>query len=136
MEARRYSPPYLRAKFRSGKLAWLRDRLPFHGVLGLIPVGAAQWQAAPAVVGIAQQGLVELKVTATECRSGSGHVEQPDAVGLFRYELEQRGAIALQAFDPAAEGQFIVLAEIFEIADFEASSLSRFERLRNRDQFA
>jgi len=68
--------------------------------------------------------------------SAACHVEPPDAVGGFAYQLGGFIVVRLQAAHPVAEGHGVVLAQAFEVAGLEAGVLREVEHLAGGDQLA
>jgi len=91
---------------------------------------------AVAVVRLAEERLADGDVAAAEGGGGTGHVEEPDAVGLLGDVVEKLALAGLEAVDPEAEGAVVVLAEVLDIADFKPGSLGGAHHFKERDEFA
>jgi hypothetical protein len=91
---------------------------------------------AAAPIGTAEENLMDRYVSSAKCSGRTRHVQKPCSVRDFGYVPQKRTGVSPQPLDPAAQGEFIMFAEVFDIAHFQALRFSGFKNLREGDELS
>jgi hypothetical protein len=101
-----------------------------------VPVFASKRKLAATPIGAAEENLMDGYVSSAKCSGRTRHIQKPGAVRDSGYVLQKRTGVSPQPVDPAAQGKFIMFAEVFDIAYFQALGFSGFKNLRESDELS
>src|SRR5215470_17274475 len=97
-----------------------RTGLPWRHIgLSEIPVASSQGQTAAASVGLDQQTLIQVQLARLKVVRRTRQIQAPDSVFQFPDQTASLDLTGFQPPQPMTQGQEIMLAQVFEVADFE-----------------
>src|SRR5262249_50549930 len=104
--------------------------------ISAIPISPGQRQATAALVGLEQEGLVDVQWPGRKGVGGSGQQQPPDSLGGRVDDLQRLFPMQFQTPAPVSQSERVVLAQALQIAHLEAGVFGTVQRPTYRDEAA